>query len=171
MYEHIAKRDSVPEATAPLPPPTPGIPIERHPSNDDWGTTFVAILVMSLIIFVALGVLVKRSFRLVPTGVMALRTLVSNRPNNNQYHRLENEEEEEEADVYSNNNRRDASGASPRNSGSVRAGDEQDQQGRLELLSDSDMDDYLGNFTADGDDAQASNSDARVININTLGSS
>ncbi|KAJ2551954.1 hypothetical protein EV175_003489, partial [Coemansia sp. RSA 1933] len=96
MYAHTIRRDDAPEATAPLPPPTPGVPVERHPSNDDWGTTFVAILVMSLIIFVALGILVKRSFRLVPTGVMALRTLVSSRADSAQYHRLENEDEDED---------------------------------------------------------------------------
>ncbi|KAJ1904060.1 hypothetical protein LPJ81_002719 [Coemansia sp. IMI 209127] len=162
MYEHIVQRDNIPEATAPLPPPKPGVPVERHPSNDDWGTTFVAILVMSLIVFAALGILVKRSFRLVPTGVMALRTLVSTRPDNNQYHRLANDEEEE--DVASNESADNSTGA--------RAGGEREdsQQGRLELLSDSDMDDYLGDFTAEGEGTQAGNNDARVINIATLGS-
>ncbi|KAJ2455475.1 hypothetical protein EV183_000807 [Coemansia sp. RSA 2336] len=81
------------EWTAPAPPPTPGVPVERHPYNDDWGTTFVAILVMSLIVFVVLGVLVRNSFRLVPTGVMALHTLVS-RGNEASYHQLPNEEDE-----------------------------------------------------------------------------
>ncbi|KAJ2478254.1 hypothetical protein IWW56_003826 [Coemansia sp. RSA 2131] len=51
-------------------------PVERHPYNDDWGTTFVAILVMACIVFAVLAVLVRKSFRLVPTGVLALRTLV-----------------------------------------------------------------------------------------------
>ncbi|KAJ1753801.1 hypothetical protein LPJ79_000088 [Coemansia sp. RSA 1821] len=83
------------EWTAPAPPPTPGIPVERHPYNDDWGTTFVAILVMSLIVFVALGVLVRNSFRLVPTGVMALHTLVG-RGDEASYHQLQNEEDEED---------------------------------------------------------------------------
>ncbi|KAJ2783176.1 hypothetical protein H4R18_001843 [Coemansia javaensis] len=79
--------------TAPPPPPTPGVPVERHPYNDDWATTLVAILLMSLIVFVALGILVRRSFRLVPTGVMALRTLVGAGAPAEGHHRLEEEEE------------------------------------------------------------------------------
>ncbi|KAJ1947942.1 hypothetical protein GGF37_000089 [Kickxella alabastrina] len=74
-------------------PPRP--PVERHPSNDDWGTTFVAIMIMSIIAFVALGVLVHRSFQLVPTGVMALRTLVGNHPGNG-YHALAGDESEDQ---------------------------------------------------------------------------
>ncbi|KAJ2162556.1 hypothetical protein GGF46_000559 [Coemansia sp. RSA 552] len=84
------------QGTAPMPPPTPGVPIEHHPYNDDWGTTFVAILLMSLIVFAALGILVRNSFRLVPTGVMALQALVSERPPG--YHRVAGESDDE-ADV------------------------------------------------------------------------
>ncbi|KAJ2663448.1 hypothetical protein IWW48_001331 [Coemansia sp. RSA 1200] len=171
MYKHItATQENASEATAPLPPPTPGIPVERHPSNDDWGTTFVAILLMSLIIFVVLGILVQRSFRLVPTGVMALRTLVGNRIDNNQYHRLENEDDEDvESGVGSTeeHTRRGTGGEGLVND--MRSSDEHDQQSRLELLSDSDMDDYLGDFPTEGNETRASNSDARVINIRTLG--
>ncbi|KAJ2879144.1 hypothetical protein IWW38_006175, partial [Coemansia aciculifera] len=69
-------------------PPPSSPPVERHPSNDDWGTTLAAIAVMSLIAFVALGILIKKSFQLVPTGVLALRTLVSDqRPAG--YHQLD----------------------------------------------------------------------------------
>ncbi|KAJ1872134.1 hypothetical protein LPJ57_005108 [Coemansia sp. RSA 486] len=83
------------DPTAPMPSSPSVPPIERHPSNDDWGTTYIAIGIMSLIVFFVLGILVKRSFQLVPTGVMALRTLVGGRPSDG-YHVLANDEEESE---------------------------------------------------------------------------
>ncbi|KAJ1834624.1 hypothetical protein IWW55_002291 [Coemansia sp. RSA 2706] len=91
-----ATESSVPpsQGTAPAPPPQPGVPVERHPYNDDWGTTFVAILLMALLVFVALGLLVRKSFQLVPTGVMSLRTLVGRRRPDG-YHRLGDEDNED----------------------------------------------------------------------------
>ncbi|KAJ1796781.1 hypothetical protein LPJ56_000106 [Coemansia sp. RSA 2599] len=71
---------------------------------------------MTLIAFAALGLLVKRSFLLVPTGVMALRTLVGGRSADN-YHVLVNEdsdsdelaaEEHEEVDVDEHGGQEDA---------------------------------------------------------------
>ncbi|KAJ2781812.1 hypothetical protein GGI15_003111 [Coemansia interrupta] len=80
----------------PVPPsPAPHPPIERHPSNDDWGTTYLAIALMTLIAFAALGILVRRSFQLVPTGVMALREFVGGRSNDG-YHALAGEDSEDE---------------------------------------------------------------------------
>ncbi|KAJ1722473.1 hypothetical protein LPJ53_003113 [Coemansia erecta] len=80
----------------PVPPsPAPHPPIERHPSNDDWGTTYLAIALMTLIAFAALGILVRRSFQLVPTGVMALRDFVGGRPSDG-YHALAGEDSEDE---------------------------------------------------------------------------
>ncbi|KAJ1945372.1 hypothetical protein EC988_005769 [Linderina pennispora] len=76
-------------------PPSP--PVERHPSNDDWTTTIVAIMIMCSIAFIGLGILVKKSFQLVPTGVMALRELVDARPTG--YHELDNEELQAEEDA------------------------------------------------------------------------
>ncbi|KAJ2687724.1 hypothetical protein IWW39_002731 [Coemansia spiralis] len=73
-------------------PPSP--PSERHPSNDDWGTTITAIALMTLLAFIALGALIKKSFQLVPTGVLALRTLVSDRPAG--YHQLDPNDSDEE---------------------------------------------------------------------------
>ncbi|KAJ2142835.1 hypothetical protein IW136_001843, partial [Coemansia sp. RSA 678] len=90
-------------------------PIERHPYNDDWGTTFVAILVMACIVFGVLAVLVRKSFRLVPTGVLALRTLVRGREDG--HHVLPDGE----------------TGAEAQDNG---AGD----RSQLELLSDDDYD-------------------------------
>ncbi|KAJ1647216.1 hypothetical protein J3B02_003416 [Coemansia erecta] len=89
----VAAISSGKQDETPVPVPLPSPPVERHPSNDDWGTTYVAIVVMTLIAFAALGVLVKRSFQLVPTGVMALRTLVGGRSDDDGYHVLANEEE------------------------------------------------------------------------------
>ncbi|KAJ1764449.1 hypothetical protein LPJ77_000215 [Coemansia sp. RSA 2523] len=100
---------SVPESHGTAPP------IERHPYNDDWGTTFVAILVMACIVFAVLAVLVRKSFRLVPTGVLALRTLVQGREDG--HHVLPDGETSAEAQDNG-------------------AGD----RSRLELLSDDDYD-------------------------------
>ncbi|KAJ2341031.1 hypothetical protein GGF43_006265, partial [Coemansia sp. RSA 2618] len=47
---------------------------------------------MSVLVFAVLGVLVRNSFRLVPTGVVALRTLVGGRPDG--YHQLADDEPE-----------------------------------------------------------------------------
>ncbi|KAJ2809744.1 hypothetical protein H4S07_003085 [Coemansia furcata] len=76
-------------------PPSP--PVERNPSNDDWGATITAIAVMSLLAFIALSVLIKKSFQLVPTGVLALRTLVSDRPAG--YHQLDPNDSDDESGV------------------------------------------------------------------------
>ncbi|KAI9503992.1 hypothetical protein GGI25_000872 [Coemansia spiralis] len=153
MFRQIVKREDA-SATAPMPPPTPGIPVERHPSNDDWETTFVAILLMSLIVFVTLGILVRRSFRLVPTGVMALRTLVGNRTSSSQYHRLDVEEDEDFSDgdeeQYIDNGALDTRDSHARDAPGQRC---------LEVLSDNDVDYH------DGDEAQSGDDDARIINI------
>ncbi|KAJ2494014.1 hypothetical protein IWW37_000092 [Coemansia sp. RSA 2050] len=73
---------------------TPPSPPTKRPSNDDWGTTITAIAVMTLLAFIALGALIKKSFQLVPTGVLALRTLVSDRPAG--YHQLDPNDSDEE---------------------------------------------------------------------------
>ncbi|KAJ2390010.1 hypothetical protein GGI05_003334 [Coemansia sp. RSA 2603] len=83
----------------PVPPsPAPHPPIERHPSNDDWGTTYLAIALMTLIAFVALGILVSRSFQLVPTGIVALRDIVGGRSNDG-YHALAGEDSDDQEHV------------------------------------------------------------------------
>lgn len=62
------------------------LPVERHPANNDqWGMTVMSIGLMSLVIFVLLGILVHRSFRLVPTGMLALHTIV---PADESHHQL-----------------------------------------------------------------------------------
>ncbi|KAJ2742542.1 hypothetical protein GGI20_004405 [Coemansia sp. BCRC 34301] len=121
-------------------PPSP--PVERHPSNDDWGTTLAAIAVMSLLAFVALGILIKKSFQLVPTGVMALRTLVSDRPTG--YHRLDPNDSDEE-------------GRTP----GRRSGDGADHR-RLEILRDDEE-----SLSGDHEAADDGGSDARALQTRT----
>ncbi|KAJ2038892.1 hypothetical protein IW146_002136 [Coemansia sp. RSA 922] len=119
-------------------PPSP--PVERHPSNDDWATTITAIAVMSLLAFIALGVLIKKSFQLVPTGVLALRTLVSDRPVG--YHQLDPNDSDEES-VVPGHEESSATGADHR---------------RLEILRDDDPEEVDNNGGAD---------DARILHIRT----
>ncbi|KAJ2509098.1 hypothetical protein IWW47_000212 [Coemansia sp. RSA 2052] len=120
-------------------PPSP--PVERHPSNDDWGTTLAAIAVMSLLAFFALGVLIKKSFQLVPTGVLALRTLVSDRPAG--YHQLDPNDSDEEGGVRGERSR-------------------STDHRRLEILRDDD--ESLG---GDHEAAEDGGDDARVLHIRT----
>ncbi|KAJ2694627.1 hypothetical protein GGH99_000586, partial [Coemansia sp. RSA 1285] len=85
------------------------------------------------------------------------------------YHRLENEDDEDvESGVGSTEEHMPRGTSGEGLVDDIRASDERDQS-RLELLSDSDMDDYLGDFPTEGNETRASNSDARVINIRTLG--
>ncbi|KAJ2006467.1 hypothetical protein GGI04_001876 [Coemansia thaxteri] len=130
----------------------PSPPVEQNPSTDDWGTTLVAIAVMSLIAFVALGFLIKKSFQLVPTGVMALRTLVSNRPSG--YHRLDP------------NNPGDVDGVDEDDDFASGLGDSVDHR-RLEILSDDDASSDGG----DGSLREAENAvggDAGVLHIRAV---
>ncbi|KAJ2612738.1 hypothetical protein H4S08_002574 [Coemansia sp. RSA 1365] len=129
-----------------MPPPTPGVPpVEHHPYNDDWGTTLVAILLMSLIVFVVLGVLIKKSFQLVPTGVLALRTIVGG--GSEGYHRLEDVSENEQAGVQEGILQTHTVSQRPSTEDSAIA---QDSQRRTEILSDSDFE----NDEVNNDDAQ-----------------
>ncbi|KAJ2084309.1 hypothetical protein H4R24_000102 [Coemansia sp. RSA 988] len=137
------------EPTAPMPPLTPGVPpVERHPYNDDWGTTVVAILLMSLIVFGVLGVLIKKSFQLVPTGVLALRTIVGRRSEG--YHRLDDASDDEQHDIQG----RSVHDGARRSSTDGTAAAVLDTRRRLELLSESE-------FENDG----ANNDDAQVLHI------
>ncbi|KAJ1957411.1 hypothetical protein GGI12_005034 [Dipsacomyces acuminosporus] len=120
-YTYLAP-PNIGEGGAPKPPHTPGLPVERHPANDDWGVTMVAIIIMSVMVFAVLGILVKQSFRLVPTGVMALRTIVNHNRSSAGYHSLPDDGNAEgEEDIEHS-----ASGAPS-----------SEDRRRLELLSDS----------------------------------
>ncbi|PIA19286.1 hypothetical protein COEREDRAFT_79238 [Coemansia reversa NRRL 1564] len=130
-----------------MPPPTPGVPpVEHHPYNDDWGTTLVAILLMSLIVFIVLGVLIKKSFQLVPTGVLALRTIVGG--SSEGYHRLDDVNEDEQHGVQERTPQTHAIPQRPYTEDPAAIA--QDSQRRTELLSDSEFE----NDEVNNDDAQ-----------------
>ncbi|KAJ2764885.1 hypothetical protein IWQ56_004316 [Coemansia nantahalensis] len=117
--------------SAPPPPPPPGPPVERHPYNDDWGTTLVAILLMSLIVFAVFGILIQRSFRLVPTGVLALGALVGRRSDG--AHRLDDDSDGE----FEREQSEDAARIAVPAIAPAESAQEQQQQ-RLELVSEDD---------------------------------
>ncbi|KAJ1675310.1 hypothetical protein EV182_001516 [Spiromyces aspiralis] len=54
------------------------VPGGRHSEGDDsWLLSLVLIVSVSIVLLLAFGVMLKKSFRLVPTGFIALRRLVA----------------------------------------------------------------------------------------------